>query len=49
MFTVVQRTEVDQQAIESLVPWVEMVSESLRIPIIPDDVNEKKREKKLER
>ena len=40
-----QQTEVDQQAIESLVPRVKALSESLCAPISRDDVNEKERER----
>ena len=43
-----QRTEVNRRAIESLVPRIKVLSESLREPILPNDVNEKERVKRLE-
>jgi len=43
-----QRTDVNECAIESLAPRVKMLSESLSDPILPGDVNEKERAKKLE-
>jgi len=44
-----QRTEVNEQVIESLAPRVKVFSESLCEPIRPGDVNEKDRGDKLER
>ena len=44
-----QRTEVNEQAVESLAPWIKTLSESLCQPIPPGDVNEEDREEKLER
>ena len=43
-----QQTEVDEQAIELLVPRVKVLSESLCTPIHPGDINERERERKLE-
>ena len=37
-----------RQAIESLGPRIKRLSESLHKPILPNDVNEKDREKRLE-
>jgi len=44
-----QQTEVDEQAIESLAPRIRALSESLCEPTQPDDINEKERERKLDR
>lgn len=44
-----QQTEVDEQSIEFLAPRVRILSESLHGPIPLGDINEKDREKKLER
>ena len=44
-----QHTEVDEQAIESLAPRVKAVFELLRQPIPLGDVDEKERERKLDR
>ena len=44
-----QQTEVDERAIESLAPRIKALSELLRAPIPLGDVNEKAREKKLDR
>jgi len=44
-----QHTEVDEQAIESLAPRIKALSELLCVPIPPGDVNEKERERKLDR
>ena len=43
-----QQMEVNWQAIESLVPRIRILSESLREPITAGDLNEKKREKERE-
>ena len=43
-----QQTEVDEQAIESLVPHIKALSELLCVPIPQGDVNEEDREGKLE-
>jgi len=39
---------VNKHAIESLAPRIKTLSESLSEPILPGDVNEEKRAKKLE-
>ena len=44
-----QQIEVDKQAVESLAPRIKTLSESLCEPIPLGDVNEREREKKLER
>ena len=44
-----QQTEVDKQAVEALAPRIKALSESLCEPIPLGDVNEKERERKLER
>lgn len=44
-----QQAEVDEQAIESLAPRIKALSELLCAPIPLGDINEKEREKKLER
>ena len=44
-----QQMEVNWQAIESLVPRIRILSESLREPITAGDLNEKRREKERER
>ena len=46
---IVQRTEVNKEAIESLAPRIKTLSESLCEPIPPGDVDEKEREGELER
>jgi len=43
-----QRTEVNECTIDSLAPRVKILSESLSDPILPGDINEKERAKKLE-
>ena len=44
-----QETGVDEQAIESLAPRIKTLSELLHTPIPLGDVNEKERERKLDR
>ena len=44
-----QTTEVNKNAIELLAPRVRVLSRALSVPIPPGDINEKERERELER